>query len=547
MFGLKGAYFYLVAVQVSLIKFLKKIYFSTSHYNKSLKSKIPTQVNLNPNAFLLSIISPYRRRSFKISEINPNEFWLENKNKKIKENHNFLWLGLMDRKADGKNIQKIIYLWILKYTNYKKQVWETSTLSSRVTSWILNIDIIINNGTFEFKKKFFESTILQCNHLKKNIGFEKDPLKRLEILTALIMSGLVFKECDENYKIAIKELEKLIKSYFDNDGFPRTRSINDLVFFARYLLLINENIKDAQQYIPEFLEEIISKSLLCIKFLKTPNNQTPLFNGAFENNLEDFDKYLENFKIGRKDKKDTIGGIYFAKSKQQVLYFDIGEPPDKNFSKNYQSGPLSFEYFLDGTKIITNCGFGSNISPKAELISRLTASQSTLTVNDTSVTAFERNRLINRVFGNSIKNTFKTSELNFSNDNRLIGCSVVHNGYEKNFNCIHKREIYLDHENNKLKGADHIIKKSDGTPIRYVFRFHLNPELTATKTMGGNSALIQITKNKSLIFTIINENLEIEKSIYLGGKKILDSTCITISGNLVNKSKSFNWEIKKKI
>jgi len=65
--------------------------------------------------------------------------------------------------------------------------------------------------------------------------------------------------------------------------------------------------------------------------------------------------------------------------------------------------------------------------------------------------------------------------------------------------------------------------------------------------MGGNSALIQISKNKSLIFTVENENIEIEKSIFLGGKKILENTCITISGNLVNKDKSFNWEIKKKI
>ena len=65
--------------------------------------------------------------------------------------------------------------------------------------------------------------------------------------------------------------------------------------------------------------------------------------------------------------------------------------------------------------------------------------------------------------------------------------------------------------------------------------------------MSGNSALIQISKNKSLIFTVNNESINIEKSIYLGGKKILDSTCITISGNLVNKNKSFNWEIKKKI
>ena len=112
---------------------------------------------------------------------------------------------------------------------------------------------------------------------------------------------------------------------------------------------------------------------------------------------------------------------------------------------------------------------------------------------------------------------------------------------------VFTREIHLDHNNNKLIGIDNISKKSNGIPIRYVFRFHLNPELSAIKTMSGNSALIQISKNRSLIFTVKDENIEIEKSIYLGKKKILDNTCITISGNLVNRDKSFCWEIKKKI
>ena len=71
--------------------------------------------------------------------------------------------------------------------------------------------------------------------------------------------------------------------------------------------------------------------------------------------------------------------------------------------------------------------------------------------------------------------------------------------------------------------------------------------MNVVKTMSGNSALIQISKSKSLIFTIIDESLEIEKGIFLGAKKILDNACITISGNLVNKNKSFNWEIKKNI
>ena len=65
--------------------------------------------------------------------------------------------------------------------------------------------------------------------------------------------------------------------------------------------------------------------------------------------------------------------------------------------------------------------------------------------------------------------------------------------------------------------------------------------------MSGNSALIQLSKNKSLIFTIKDEPILIEKSIFLGGYKILDNTCITISGNLVNKNKIIFWEIKKNI
>jgi uncharacterized heparinase superfamily protein len=163
------------------------------------------------------------------------------------------------------------------------------------------------------------------------------------------------------------------------------------------------------------------------------------------------------------------------------------------------------------------------------------------------VTKFEKNKMISKIFGTSIKNTFRCFDFSSKNENELIGCTSSNDGYEKKFGCTHKREIYLNKVNNNLKGTDHIFKVKDGYPIRYAFRFHINPKLSVVKTMSGNSALIQISKNKSLIFTIHNEVLEVEKSIFLGEKKIIDSACITISGNLVNKNKIFNWEIKKNI
>ena len=545
MFGPKSVYFYLIACQITLIKFFKKLYFSSKNYNKSLETKTPQQVYYSPNPFLLSIITSYKNHLFKISEINPNIFWLEDKKKDTDQMHNFFWLNLIDRKADHTKLKKIIYIWMLKNSKYKKKVWETSALSARIISWILNIDMILNNSTFDFKKNFLNCIISQTNHLKKNIRFEKNLTKKIEILTAIILSGLVFKEYEDNFNIGVKELESLVKVFFDNNGFPLSRNPSDLVFFSKYLIFCKEIIKDSQKYVPEFLEDIIKKNLNCIHFIKTPNNQLPLFNGAASLNLNQIQKYIDNFKPD--NKKNSIGGLYKIKHKNHFLFLDIEKPPQKKFSKSYQSGPLSFEYYLDGVKIITNSGFGNHISKKAELFSRLTACQSTLTINDTSITKFEKNEMISKVFGQSIQNSFKSFDIFSKNEGGLVGCSASNNGYEQRFGSTHKREIYIDKNNDYLKGIDHLFKAKDGYPIRYAFRFHINPELNVVKTMSGNSVLIQISKNKSLIFTINNENLEIEKSIFLGGKKIIDSACITISGNLVNKNKIFNWEIRKNI
>ena len=85
MFGLKSVYFYLIACQITLIKFFKKIYFSSRNYNKSLETITPQQVYYNPNPFLLSIITTYKKQSFKISEIDPNIFWLEDKKMTLEE------------------------------------------------------------------------------------------------------------------------------------------------------------------------------------------------------------------------------------------------------------------------------------------------------------------------------------------------------------------------------------------------------------------------------------------------------------------------------
>ena len=131
--------------------------------------------------------------------------------------------------------------------------------------------------------------VIQTNHLKNNFKYEMTT-KKIEVITALILSGLVFKEYEENYEYGLKELEKLIELFFDGEGFPFTQ-VNDLLYYSKYFLLIKEVIKDAQKYVPETLENILEKNLECLKQLTTPANTLPLFNGTVEEDLTNFYDY----------------------------------------------------------------------------------------------------------------------------------------------------------------------------------------------------------------------------------------------------------------
>ena len=91
-----------------------------------------------------------------------------------------------------------------------------------------------------------------------------------------------------------------------------------------------------------------------------------------------------------------------------------------------------------------------------------------------------------------------------------------------------------------------MILKKKGVKTIYNIRFHLYPGIAAVKTIKGDSVLIQVKKNKSFILESKDNQIEIEKSIFLGRNQIINNICITISGEAKDKNKIINWVIKKK-
>ena len=127
MFNFKVAYFYLLAVKIIFVRFLKELYFTTNYYNKSLKTKLPAQLYFYPNPFLLSSFINQKIFAFKLSQISAETFWINHTNSKEEEDLNsFFWLNLINRKNDSLIIQNIISIWIrnnIKYKKNRKKNW----------------------------------------------------------------------------------------------------------------------------------------------------------------------------------------------------------------------------------------------------------------------------------------------------------------------------------------------------------------------------------------------------------------------------------------
>ena len=134
MISLRTAYYYILAVKINFIKILKKFYFTTSFYKKSLVSKIPGQFFFFPNPFLMSSFSNFKKFAFQIDNLDVTKFWDQNySSKEKKELHDFLWLSSIDRKDNSSTLEKLS-LWNINNLKYKPLIWETSVISKRIMS-----------------------------------------------------------------------------------------------------------------------------------------------------------------------------------------------------------------------------------------------------------------------------------------------------------------------------------------------------------------------------------------------------------------------------
>ena len=523
-------------------KNLKEVYQNSSFYDKKISKTKDINFDYKPSPYLLSSIVKYQKKKYKIEDFALETIWQNNlQHNEFQKLNNFFWFFSLDLKSSKKTTQNVINNWINKNDHYNKKSWDFDITSKRIISWLSNHQLTYEDCEEDFKKKFNHYIQKQTNHLLNEIKNLSEVENKIVGCAAIILTGLSYKEKNKYLADGLTLLKKIIKSSIDNQGFPKSRNIKQLILYLKYFILIREWFKESQNIIPEYIDEAIYYLGQSYAFIWQNITQDILFNGNYISNNSEFDQYLKRFGYVFKNENKEIAGYAILKNKKIILAMDIGESPSNNFSKFYQSGALSFEIFSNSKKLITNSGYFSNKQNKLNKLSKSTALQSTLSIEDHSSCNYKKTNKSNLIVNKGIRIIKK----NIVFENNYWKISGSHDGYLKKFQTIHEREIEFYPEQMKFIGYDKLLRKDNSQEIKFDIRFHLDPSSKAMKTQDNRSILIEL-EEEGWKFSCENFDINIDNGLYLGIKNSYkENQNICVSGISKEKNQIIKWEITR--
>ena len=527
--------------------FLKKktqsLYLNSNIYDKKISFNGNSSLKYRPSPSLLDCLITYKKKKIKIENYVLGEIW-DKQNLNIKDFNNlnsFFWLFSLDLKSSKKDVQNILSQWITKNERYNSKSWKIDIIAKRIIAWISSSKLTYEDSDSLYRDKFNGLIKKQINHLINEIEKNKWVDDKMIGCAAIILAGLSYQDKEEYLSFGLNLLKKIIKFSFDNNGFPKSRNIQQLNLYIKYFILIREWFKESQNEIPEYIDENIYYLGQAYAFIWQNNKKDFLFNGNYESNNTEFDNYLKRLGYNFKNQSNELGGYAILSNKKITFIKDIGASPDKKFSSNYQAGSLSFEIYSNGKKLICNSGYFKNFNHQLNKLSKSSAAHSTLILNDTSSCRFEKESNSRT----SVSHGLKIIKKNIVFERNYWKINAAHDGYLKKYGIIHDREIEFFPDQMKFIGYDKLISKNKIKNLKFDLRFHLEPNIKVMKTQDNKSILIDL-EGEGWKFNSDDNDINIDNGIYFGKKNsFIDNKNIFISGMTNGENQTIKWEISK--
>ena len=237
---------------------IRKFYLNSNLYDKKISKINSKNLIYKPSPYLLSSLINYKKK-IRIEDFSLDEVW-KNKNisnKDYKHLNNFYWIFSLDLKSSKQDIQTVIKNWINNNYKYNNKSWNFDLTAKRIIAWLSCHNLTYEESSKEYRDNFDIMIQKQANHLINEVNRSDLVDDKLIGCASIILVGLCYQDEKKYLSFGSTLLKKISKITLDNYGFPKSRSIKQLIFYLKYFILIREWFKESQIKVPEHIDETI--------------------------------------------------------------------------------------------------------------------------------------------------------------------------------------------------------------------------------------------------------------------------------------------------
>jgi uncharacterized heparinase superfamily protein len=221
-----------------------------------------------------------------------------------------------------------------------------------------------------------------------------------------------------------------------------------------------------------------------------------------------------------------------------------------DFSMAAHAGCLSFEMSVGRQRLIINCGVPMPGQLSLRRLARTTAAHSTVTLNDTSSCRFLTRSWVGEWLGEAIVAGPTKVDVERGMESGGTVLAMRHNGYVDRFGLAHERKLNLAESGDRLDGVDSFVSPSGKLAGRagrdaFAIRFHLHPNVRATRSEGGRSVVMELPDGETWEFQADGLEAELEESILLSNTRANRKTVQIIVHGRVQQNASVAWQMHR--
>ncbi len=404
---------------------------------------------------------------------------------------------------------------------------------ARLAAWLGHYDFFAASADDDFRQRLMSRLVADARTLAASLPTEERDGRALTALKGLIAAAAALPNHADYLPRALKFLSQELTRQIYPDGCHIERSPAAHLAALQDLTEIRALLQSAKAEAPPALPATIERMAMALRALRHGDGGLALFNGSREAAPHLIDLVLS--QAGRSPRTPgglTDSGLYRLAGGKSVLLVDAGAPAPAGLDRLAHAGTLAFEFSAGKERLIVNCGAANAASTEWRDALRATAAHSTLTIADVS-----SSELRDAGLGRRPQNVRAHRQ-------EAAGAQWLeasHDGWNKLFGAIHRRQLYLSESGEDLRGED-LIEAAEPQP--FTIRFHLHPNVTASLQQDQEAVLLRLPSGQGWRLRAGGAKITVEESVYFGGTEARRAEQVVLTGHQ-DGPQQVKWAITK--